>query len=170
MNAWRLSGRLLLRQGRSGALWMLVVGLAVAAAALTAVTLFTDRVGRALERQAGEVLAADLRISSRARPADALAEQAEALGLSTARLLELDTVVYSDNESALFEVKGVGGGYPLRGRLQIADAPGGVDRPADGLPGPGEAWVEPRGLRALAVEPGDAIWVGEREQIGRAHV
>ncbi|NKI34214.1 oxidoreductase [Wenzhouxiangella sp. XN79A] len=162
MNAWRLSSRLLLRQGRSGALWMLIIGLGVAAAALTAVTLFTDRVGRALEQQAGEVLAADLRISGRARPADALEAQARELGLSTARLLDLDTVVYSDNESSLFEVKGAGDGYPLRGRLQVADAPGAADRPADGLPGTGEAWIEPRGLRALSIELGDPIWVGEQ--------
>ena len=53
MNSTALSGRLLLRQGRSGALWMLIAGLAVATAALSAVSLFTDRVGRALERQAG---------------------------------------------------------------------------------------------------------------------
>ena len=65
MNSATLSGRLLLRQGRSGALWMLIAGLAVATAALAAVSLFTDRVGRALERQAGEVLAADVVVSGR---------------------------------------------------------------------------------------------------------
>jgi putative ABC transport system permease protein len=163
MNATRLAGRMLLRQGRSGSLWMLVIGLGVAAAALTAVTLFTDRVGRALEAQAGEVLAADLRISSRARPDDALEQQAAALGLATARVLELNTVVYSDADSALFEVKGVGPGYPLRGRLRVADGIGLDDGPADTLPASGEAWIEPRGLRELTIELGDSIWVGETE-------
>ena len=60
MNATSLSLKLLTRQARSSALVMLFAGLVVATAALAAVSLFTDRVGRALERQAGEVLAADL--------------------------------------------------------------------------------------------------------------
>lgn len=163
MNAWRLSSRLLMRQGRSGSLWMLIIGLGVAAAALTAVTLFTDRVGRALERQAGEVLAADVRISSRNRPDDALARQAESLGLTTARVLELNSVVFSETGSSLFEVKGVAAPYPLRGSLKIADRPGEEDRAVDDLPETGQAWIEPRGLRALDVEIGDAVWVGESE-------
>lgn len=163
MNPLRLSSRLLMRQGRSGALWMLILGLAVATAALTAVTLFTDRVGRALDRQAGEVLAADLRISSRDEVDPAWIDEAERFGLDSARFLELNTVVFAESESALFEVKGAGSGYPLRGRLRTSDGVGLPDSVADGLPAEGEAWIEPRGLRALDIGLGDPIWIGERQ-------
>src|SRR6056297_3967988 len=109
MNSAALSGRLLLRQGRSGALWMLDAGLGVATAALAAVSLFTDRVGRALERQAGEVLAADVVVSARAELPPAFSERARALGLDTADMITLSTVLFSDEQSALFDVKAVSG-------------------------------------------------------------
>ena len=59
--------RNLLRDLKSGELAVLVLALLVAVAALTAVGFFTSRIGLAVERQAGEVLAADLRLQS-ARP------------------------------------------------------------------------------------------------------
>ena len=49
---------------------LLVLALLVAVASLTAVGFFTSRIGLAVERQAGEVLAADLRLGS-ARPISA---------------------------------------------------------------------------------------------------
>lgn len=170
MNSAALSIRLLARQGRGrqnqfGALWMLVAGLAVATAALSAVSLFTDRVGRGLDRQAGEVLAADVVVSARVPlPAD-IGERAAELGLATARMITLSTVLFSETESALFDVKAVDGNYPLRGRLKTAPEPGAADEPATGVPAPGTAWIEPRGLRVLAIEAGDTVLLGERELV-----
>ncbi|MBL38393.1 MAG: hypothetical protein CMP07_08285 [Xanthomonadales bacterium] len=163
MNSAALSGRLLLRQGRSGTLWMLIAGLAVATAALSAVSLFTDRVGRALERQAGEVLAADVVVSDRnPLPAEIAARAAE-LGLSTSAMITLSTVLFSDQTSALFDVKAISEGYPLRGSLKIADALDRPDRTTDAIPEPGKAWIAPSGLRSLDISPGDTVILGERE-------
>jgi putative ABC transport system permease protein len=163
MNSAALSGRLLLRQGRSGALWMLILGLAVATAALSAVSLFTDRVGRALERQAGEILAADVVVADRARLPDKFAEQAETLGLSTSRMITLSTVLFAGESSALFNVKAVTDGYPLRGALKTAPALAAPDRTVDDIPAPGTAWIAPAGLRALDIAVGDSVLLGERE-------
>jgi len=160
-----LAGRLLLRQGRSGSLWMLLAGLVVATAALSAVSLFTDRVGRALERQAGEVLAADARVSSRQPLEQAIGQRARELGLRTSRMITLSTVLFSERESSLFNVKAVSEGYPLRGALKVAAGPGTPDRTATGIPAPGTAWLEPRGLRVLDLNPGDTIVLGERELV-----
>ncbi|MDT8408250.1 MAG: FtsX-like permease family protein [Wenzhouxiangellaceae bacterium] len=165
MSSFALSGRLLLRQGRSGALWMLVAGLVVATAALAAVSLFTDRVGRALERQAGEVLAADVVVGARAELPPEFAQQARALGLETADMIILTTVLFSDDQSGLFDVKAVSAAYPLRGTLKTAAALDAPDRSTTEVPAPGHAWIEPRGLRALAIEPGDRVLIGERELI-----
>lgn len=163
MNSAALSGRLLLRQGRSGALWMLIAGLAVATAALAAVSLFTDRVGRALERQAGEVLAADVVVSDRNPLPDEIAARAAELGLSTSPMITLSTVLFSDQTSALFDVKAVSPGYPLRGTLKIADALDQPDTTTDVIPDPGQAWIAPSGLRSLDIEPGATVLLGERE-------
>ncbi len=61
---WRLAGRLLARDWRSGEVLVLLAALVVAVAAMSAVTFFTDRVRSAVSQQAGEALAADLRVES----------------------------------------------------------------------------------------------------------
>jgi putative ABC transport system permease protein len=163
MNSATLSGRLLLRQGRSGALWMLILGLAVATAALSAVSLFTDRVGRALERQAGEILAADVVVADRAPLPDRFGDQAVALGLETSRMITLSTVLFAGEASALFNVKAVSHGYPLRGALKTSTALTAPDRTVNDIPAPGTAWIAPAGLRALDLSVGDRVLLGERE-------
>jgi putative ABC transport system permease protein len=163
VNPITLSFRLLTRQGRSGALAMLAAGLIVATAALAAVSLFTDRVGRALEREAGEVLAADLVVAGSERLPREYFEQAERLGLSTGETILLSTAVFVGDESQLIDVKGVGGGYPLRGQLRVSDRIDGIEETISRLPERGTAWLEPRGLRALDAEVGDATELGYSE-------
>ena len=160
MKPWTLSLRLLARQRRSGAVWTLVAGLAIATGALAAVSLFTDRVGRALERQAGELLAADAIVEDRAPIPEALGEHARSAGLATSVQVELRSVVYGPDDSALFEIKGVDAAYPLRGELRLqTDAAAGATAAA-GPPERGTAWLGERGLRALDVEVGDVVEVG----------
>ena len=65
MKALRLALLALARDGKSGELRVLMLALLVAVSALTAVGFFTNRVSRAVDQQAGEVLAADLRLQSR---------------------------------------------------------------------------------------------------------
>ena len=61
---WGLATRLLVRDWRAGETMILVVALVVAVAAMSAVGLFTNRVRQAVTQQAGEILAADLRLES----------------------------------------------------------------------------------------------------------
>jgi putative ABC transport system permease protein len=163
MNAFSLSFRLLLRQSRSGALGLLVAGLVVATAALVAVSLFTDRVGRALEREAGEALAADLIVAGRERIDPGYFERAREMGLDTAEVILMSTAVFVGDDSMLIDVKGVSEGYPLRGRLRLAEQLGGPEYEHVGIPDRGTAWLEPRGLRYLDAEIGDSTDVGITE-------
>ncbi len=165
MNSLNLSSRLLLRQSRSGSLWMLIAGLVVATAAISAVTLFTDRIGRALEQQAGETLAADLVLAGRTPIAQDIEQLADQNQLSSSRMIMLSTVLFSDQDSSLFDVKGVSPGYPLRGRLLTAAQANAEDRATDQIPAPGTAWIEPRGLRILDIEVGDLVYMGEHELV-----
>ena len=52
------------RELRSGEVLVLLAAVALAVSALTAVGFLTDRIGKAVARQANEVLAADLRLRS----------------------------------------------------------------------------------------------------------
>ena len=160
MNALALSHRLLWRQGRSGALMLLWLGLAVATAALTAVSLFTDRVGRAIEREAAESLAADLVITSRSRPERAWITAAEEYGLQTAEVVVLSTAVFAGDDSRLIDVKGVTANYPLRGQVRLVEAIGAEEIVAEQGPDPGKGWLEPRGLRQLDMAVGETLEVG----------
>jgi len=161
LNPFALSLRLLLRQGRSGALLILAVGLIVATAALVAVGSFTDRVGRALERQAGEALAADLVVAAGERIPIRFFEHAASLGLETAEVISLSTALFVGDESQLVDVKAVSPGYPLRGQVGLSD--GEVERSLRAIPEPGTAWMDPRAERALDARIGDIAELGVLE-------
>ncbi len=81
---WRLGARLLLRDWRSGEVLVLLAALVVAVAAMSAVTFFTDRVRAAVSQQAGEALAADLRIDASSDLPAGVRVAAERHGLDTA--------------------------------------------------------------------------------------
>jgi putative ABC transport system permease protein len=165
MKALRLSLLALIRDGKSGELRVLMLALIVAVAALAAVGFFTSRVGQAVDQQAGEVLAADLRLQSRAPLDREYLESAEAAGLRTAELQTFPSVVLKQDESALSAIRGVSATYPLRGRVRIADVPFGPAREAAAIPNPGEAWLEARLFAQLGATIGDRIQVGNAELI-----
>ena len=162
MPSFAFAIRNLLRDLKSGELAVLVLALLVAVAALTAVGFFTSRIGLAVERQAGEVLAADLRLQS-ARPiADAYATEATRRGLRVARIESMPSVVFAGQESSLIALRAVGEGYPLRGRLKTADAPFGIGVVTDDIPAPGEAWADSRLLAKLGATIGSTLTVGAK--------
>ena len=161
--ALRLALLALLRDGKSGELRVLMLALLVAVSALTAVGFFTSRVSLAVDQQAGEVLAADLRLQSRAPIEREYFELAKAAGLATAEVSTFPSVVLKGSDSALTAIRAASPRYPLRGRLKVADVPFGPAHEVTTLPGPGEAWLEPRLFGQLDARVGDRIRVGQTE-------
>jgi len=159
----RFALRNLLRDFKSGELAVLLLSVLVAVASLTAVGFFTSRVGRAVNQQAGEVLAADLRLESPRPIAEGYDAEAARRGLRVARILSMPSVVFHGEESVLVALRAVGEGYPLRGRLKIADEPFGAARPTQDIPAPGEAWADSRLLARLGVPVGARLSVGAHE-------
>jgi putative ABC transport system permease protein len=153
----------LLRDLKSGELAVLLLALLVAVASLTAVGFFTSRIGRAVNQQAGEVLAADLRLESAREIATTYDEEARRRGLDVARIMSMPSVVFHGEDSSLVALRAVGPGYPLRGRLKIADEPFGQARPTDTIPGRDEAWADSRLLARLGVPIGAMLSVGSHE-------
>ena len=161
--AWRLAARLLVRDWRSGELYLLAAALVLTVAAITAVGFFTDRVAAAIERQGSTLLAADLVVDSTSPIPEALIAEAESLGLETARTLTFRSVVFAGERSQLVEVKAASPTYPLRGELAVRRAIGAPEETVSTLPGDGEVWVEPRLLYVLGLELGDALGLGRAE-------
>ena len=156
-----LSWRFLLRDWRSGELWLLVASLLLAVAVSTAIALFSDRLQLAMGRQVAEVLGADMMIRSPKPVKDNLLEQAEAQGLALSQVLEFPSVVMAGDEMHMVSAKAVDNRYPLRGHIRISDQPFGDDRIVDDVPGPGEVWLEPRLFPLLKVRIGDSVLLGE---------
>jgi putative ABC transport system permease protein len=160
MGALRFALRNLVRDLKSGELAVLMLALLVAVVSLTAVGFFTSRIGRAVEQQAGEVLAADLRLESSRPITEAYDREARRRGMRVARLLSMPSVVFNGEESSLVALRAVGEGYPLRGRLKVADRPFGPARQVAGIPGPGQAWADSRLLAKLGASVGATLHVG----------
>ena len=121
--AWRW----LARDWRAGELAVLAAALVVAVASVTSVGFFADRVGRALERDAHQLLGADLVLVSDHPWSAGLAQKIVASGAAHAEALTFVSMALNGEQSQLAGVKAVSEGYPLRGRLRIAPSPGAAD-------------------------------------------
>jgi putative ABC transport system permease protein len=160
MRAARLALRTLAREWRSGELGVLLLALTVAVAALTGVGFLVQRIGAAVALQASSVLAADLRLGS-TRPLDeAYFAEAARRGLRTARTTTMLSVVFNGDASQLANLDAVSAGYPLRGRLLVADVPFAAGSEAQGIPAPGEVWPASKLLAAVGGAVGSRLSVG----------
>ncbi|MDE0354077.1 MAG: ABC transporter permease [Deltaproteobacteria bacterium] len=160
-----LALRLALRDWRAGELRLLLAALLLAVGAVTAVSLFVDRLQRALVAESATLLGADRVIdASRAVP-QRFRDLAAARGLVVADVVRFPSMASSDatGRSRLASVKAVTPGYPLRGTLRVADEPFGRGQRTDGLPARGEVWLDSRLFPALGVKVGDAVAVGYAE-------
>jgi len=160
MKALRLAVLALMRDGKSGELGVLLLALLVAVSALTAVSFFTSRVTKIVDQQAGEVLAADLRLRSPDPISREYFELARQAGLKTAELATFPSVVLMGDASALTAIRAVSAEYPLRGRVKVADVAFQQGYEIDATPGPREVWPEARLLAQLGARVGDRVQVG----------
>lgn len=151
------------RELRSGEVIVLLAAVALAVAALTAVGFLTDRIGRAVARQANEVLAADLRLRTPDPiPAEWHSMAAE-FALESAETQHFPSVVFSGELSSLATIMGVSEGYPLRGDVRISSSLFGDQRIAEGIPDSGTVWADGALMARLDVSVGDVIAVGEAD-------
>jgi putative ABC transport system permease protein len=152
--------RTLGREWRSGELGVLLLALTVAVAALTGVGFLVGRVSTAVDLQAAEVLAADLRLGSTDPISQSYLDEAERRGLSTARSVAILSVVFNGEESQLTNLRAVGPGYPLRGKVFVGNEPFGTGTQAAGIPTRGEVWPDSRLLAAIGARVGSNITIG----------
>jgi putative ABC transport system permease protein len=161
--------RMTLRDWRAGELRFLLLALVVAVSALSAVGFFVDRMRNGLERDAHQLLGADLLVTADNPVPQSWRDEAHKRGLTLA-----DTVVFpsmaqagegEQSRATLASVKAVSDGYPLRGNLKINTNPelasGGTGDKTEATPAPGTVWLDAAILRNLNVAVGDSIRVGD---------
>ncbi|MEJ0036239.1 MAG: FtsX-like permease family protein [Gammaproteobacteria bacterium] len=158
--ALALALRTLGREWRSGELGVLLLALTIAVAALTGVGFLVGRIGAAVDQQASEVLAADVRLGSPQPISDTYFNEATRRGIRSARGINLLSVVFNGEESQLSNVRAVAPGFPLRGKVLVADEPFVPGVEANGIPGRGEAWPDSKLLVAIGAKLGSRISIG----------
>lgn len=150
----------LVRDWRAGELRLIAAAIVVAVASLSTVGFFTDRVGQAIELQAGELLGADMVVSSSAPIPAGEVDRALRQGLQTVHTVQFHSVVVAGQRLQLAEVKAVAQGYPLRGRLRVSAGLYRPDHAVSGIPAPGSVWLDGRLMQSLGVTVGDRVSLG----------
>lgn len=168
--AWRWALVQTRRDLRAASMRFLLVAVVLAVAALSAVAFFADRIEGGLNRDAAQLLGADVVVVADQPVPESLRTAAQDLGLRQTRTAVFPSMARAPDElggrTRLITLKAVEPAYPLRGRLTLATpttAGGWRDaRPAPaGGPGPREVWVERSVLAALDLSVGQGLWLGD---------
>lgn len=159
------------RDWLAGELTLLLFALVLAVAALTSVGFLADRMRLGLERDARQMIAADVLLVSD-QPFDAaFSDRAKRDGLRIAQTVTFPSMATArvrgapatgEAPSQLAALKAVTDGYPLRGRLKVAQAPGGAEATAEGIPPSGAVWADEALLIALGLRVGDSLQLGSK--------
>ncbi len=165
VSLWQLAWRQMARDFRAGELRLLVVAVVLAVTALSAVGFFADRLNNGLARDARQLLGGDAIVASDQPLPASFEDQARSLGLQVAHTASFPSMGRAPDEqggaSRLVSVKSVTEGYPLRGALRLADAPGGPERVSTQAPAPGTTWVDAPLLEALGLQVGSELLLGD---------
>ena len=156
--------RMTRRDWRAGELRFLLAALAVAVAALSAVGFFVDRMNAALERDATELLGADLLVRSDYPLREAWRAEALARGLTSADVVSFPSMATTGRaeteDTRLVAVKAVSSAYPLRGDLRLRTK--NTELTTRGAPQAGTVWVDAALLSLRGLRLGDVMTLGER--------
>lgn len=163
--------RMTARDWRAGELRFLLVALIVAVAALSSVGFFIDRMRTGLNRDAHQLLGADLLINADDPVQPSWRQEAQRRGLLLADTVTFPSMAQAGEGDAslaqLSSIKAVSKGYPLRGQMSITSDPdkasAALGEKTSATPEPGTVWVDPNLLPALQARLGDEIQLGNKK-------
>ena len=148
-----------LRRATLHSYWLMFIATVITVGIVTSSQLITDRIGLLLDRQASELLAADMVLTSSREFDERYASTAREYGLKVSRSVGLRTAIFVDDDPRLVELKAVDRAYPLRGQLETAREVTAERVTGMPIPQSGKAWVDPK----LAQLVNSRIAVGEQE-------
>jgi putative ABC transport system permease protein len=158
-----LAWRMLMREWRGGEVGLLLASLVLGVTLVTGISLFAERLQKALVGEASVYLGADrvLQVSDPV-PAHWL-DKARQRDIRVAHTVLFPTMVYpsrtDSDRSVLAALKAVSATYPLQGELEVRDQNNQLTIVGHG-PDHGMAWVDSNILAQLDLAIGDAIDVG----------
>ncbi|QWE23371.1 ABC transporter permease [Polynucleobacter sp. AP-Jannik-300A-C4] len=144
------------RDLRSSELLALLVALTLSVAALSSVSFLADRMQRAFEFDARQLLAADILLVSDQPLPERFIREANNRQLSVAQTVVFPSMATVGAQSKLASLKAVSNTYPLRGSLQVSPSQAGLTPPAASV------WVDPAMLNTLKAKVGDQMLLGDK--------
>ncbi|MEO5811797.1 MAG: FtsX-like permease family protein [Rhodanobacter sp.] len=156
-----LALRMLRREWHLPELRTLAASLLLAVVALGVVATLATRIERGMLASTAELIGGDIGVSAPQALPDTFADSAERDGLQITRTASFPSVAFAHQQTQLLDVQATDAHYPLRGKLELADAKGRVR--AGHAPARGEVYLDHRALVALDVHVGQALQVGGRE-------
>ena len=129
--------------------WLMLIATIITVAIVNTSQLITQRISLLLDRQASELLAADLVIVSGSSFADEYARQAAKLGLQVSQTTSLRTAIFIGDDVQLVELKAVDSLYPLRGHLEKSVELASEKTRVQKGPIAGEVWLDSKLLTLL---------------------
>lgn len=160
MNNWHLSWQMLKRDFRAGELRLLGLALVIAVASLSSVSFFSDRLSRALTREAHQLLGGDLLLVADHPWDKAYRAEAQRRGLRAVTSVSFPSMTAANGASHLAGIKAVEPGYPLRGALRTAPGLNQPDAETRETPARGSVWLDERLASALEAKTGDVVKLG----------
>ena len=148
---------------RSSELISLLLAVTLSVAALSSVSFLADRMQRAFQYDARQLLAADLLIAADQPIPETFIEQAHSKQLQIAQTVVFPSMATVGQQSKLASLKAVSPQYPLRGALQVQSlADGSPLTPLISSPPSGSVWVDPAMLGSLQAALGDQMQLGQK--------
>ncbi|MBU3601007.1 ABC transporter permease [Polynucleobacter sp. AM-25C3] len=144
------------RDFRSSELVWLFVALTLSVAALSSVSFLADRMQRAFQFDARQLLAADLLLVADQPLPERFIQEAQERRLQVAQTIVFPSMATVGAQSKLSSLKAVSTAYPLRGQLQVSPA-------LSATPVTGSVWVDPAMLASLNAKLGDRISLGDQQ-------
>lgn len=144
------------RSFRSSELAWLLVALTLSVAALSSVSFLADRMQRAFQFDARQLLAADLLLVADQPLPDLFIQEAQKRNLQIAQTIVFPSMATVGEQSKLASLKAVSKKYPLRGRLKVSP------QMLDATPAEGTVWVDPAMLASLNAKVGDQMSLGDK--------
>ena len=163
-----LSFKIFVRELRSGYLTSILVSLILAITIVSGISLFTDRLEKALNTETEEFLGGALKFESNQNAArDKIIEQ-DFKGIDFMEMVLFASVIFADEDMQLSSVKAVDDAYPLVGELELKNESGIFITKKN--PDLGTVWMDERLQNLLNLNYGDKVFLGDSEFIFNATI
>jgi putative ABC transport system permease protein len=163
MKLLRFAAKLVGRDFKAGEIWIFILSLLIAITCISSVQMFTDRVQRAMDQEAATLLGGDLVLSSNQPIGDEIRQSAKRAELNTSEIIRFLSMVRTDQNFTLANIKAVDLHYPLRGHLEISDDFLQKAMITNTVPKQGSVWVQGRLLSQMKIKIGDLIKLGDAQ-------